>query len=230
MKKSMTALVFAGLVAIQAIPAHALFGGGISGPLPVYNTDKTVDAATIATQVNTAQQLQAELQNLASMDPATAAANMGRIQSDLQQLINLQNQMNGLVMDYSNFQNAWDAQYQDFGAYNGMSAGQYATNAQQLLSSLNQSLYNSMLAQGLVAQTGADSVSLQNLLDASQNAQGALAAAQVANQMAAMQAQQLMKLQQIVATSNRAQSEWMAYQAHKEAMAQASVDQFFERQ
>lgn len=199
--------------------AHAFFGGGISGPLPVYNTNASVDAATLATQINTAQQLtnqyqqlQNELANLASMDPAAAAANIGGIQNALTSLMALQEQMSGFAMDYQTFQNQWDDTYKDFSDYNGMSGNDYANHAAQMMQLTKNQTYDAMRAQGLVSQIGANTNNLQGLLNASQSAQGALAAAQAGNQIAAMQAQQMMALQQMVGQSNQAQ---LAYQQQK---------------
>lgn len=208
--------------------SHAgLFGGGLSGPMPVYNIDKTVDAATLATQINTAQQLAADLANLKNMDSATAAANMQQIQSSLQQLITLQNQMSGMIMDYENFQYAWDEQYGDFSDYNNMTSADYAENARRLRESMDQSLHNAMLSQGFVAQNANSAAALQQLLRASQTAEGALAAAQVGNQIAALQAQQMIQFQQMVAQSNRAQNQWLEYQIRKEEMERAAAEKFF---
>lgn len=218
MKKTALAILICLAMAVPA-PTYALFGGGISGPLPVYNMDKTVDAATIATKINTAEQLSAMLKNLQGMDSATAAANINQINANLQQLANLQNELSGMIMDYSNFQTSWDSQYHDFGDYAGMTGDDYAQNAQNLLSALNQSTYDAMRAQGLIVNNQNTAAMLQQLMQASQSAEGAKAAAQAGNLIAAQQVQQLMQFQQMVAQSNRQQSEWIAYQAHKEAMA-----------
>ena len=226
MKKYLSLCVICMLLLTNMPVTHALFGGGISGPLPVFNTNPTVDLATITTQINTLKQLEAALKNLSSMDASSAAANQALIQQNLQQLVQMQQQTEGLVMDYTNFQTAWDEQYQDFSAYSGMSGAEYADNAQRLLQAMNQSIYNAMRSQGLVSQTSADAATLQQLMQASQSAEGALAAAQAGNQIAAMQAQSLMKLQQTISQSNRAQSEWLAYQTHKEAMAKEASANF----
>lgn len=212
------------------LTGQAFFGGGtISGPIAVYNTNASVDAATLATQINTAQQLAAALKNLETMDPGAAAANAGYIYSNLQQLISVQNNLQGMVMDYANFQSSWDSQYHDFADYAGMSGEQYSQNAQNLLNALNQSIYNAMQAQGFIANNSDTTAMLQQLLQASQTAQGAKAAAQVGNMIAAQQVQQMMQFQQMFAQSQRQQSEWLAYQAHKEAMAREANEQFFKQ-
>lgn len=223
-KKILTAAICFAL--ITPTYGHAFFGGGISGPLPVYNMDKTVDAATIATQIATAQQLETDLANLKNMDAHTAAANMDRIYNNLKQLVELQNQMNGMLTNYENMQYAWSQQYGD-DDYSNMTPEEYAENARRLRESMDQSLYNAMLAQGFAQSNGDMTSALQNLLNASQTSEGALAAAQVGNQIAALQAQQMIQFQQMVIQSNQAQTEWMRYQLEKDKQAQALARQAF---
>jgi P-type conjugative transfer protein TrbJ len=227
MRKSIIAKkILVAVLIILSVPfsGQAFFGGGgITGPLPVYNTDKTVDAATIATQINTLKQLEAAL---AVMDSSTASQNMQQIQNNLMQLEQMQSQMEGLITDYANFQNNWNEQYNGVD-YNNMSGSDYANHAQALLDSMNQSVYNAMRAQGYNVAYGDVRGSLQNLLQSSQSAEGALAAAQVGNQIAALQAQQMMQFQQMVTQSNQAQTEWMKYQLEKERNAQALAEQAF---
>ena len=225
-------LLLAGVIALIPIatPAQAFFGGGISGPLPVYNVNSTVDAATLATQINTLQQLQAALQNLASMDEATAAANLQQIQLAMQQLNEIQNSLRGTTYDFQNFQQQWDSQYQDFGSYAGQNAAQYGEQARQLMLQTDAAVYNAARAQGLVnAQLPGEYQNLQYLLNASQSAQGALSAAQAGNQIAALQIQQMMRLQQIVAASNEAQAAYQAEQIRREVQAQEFTKHFLRK-
>lgn len=84
-----------------------------------------------------------------------------------------------------------------------------------------------MSAQGLVSTIPGQAVNLQGLINSSQNAQGALAAAQAGNQIAAMNAQQMMILQQMIAQSNQAQMSYLAQQQQEKAMAKAAADQWF---
>ena len=206
MKQVIMCIAVCLLISISHVAHAGIFGGGISGPMPVYNVDKSVDAATLATQINTAQQLQAALANLAKMDATTAAENQQLIYSNLQQLAQLQQQMQSLVMDYSEFQNSWNNMYPEF-------QSDYANQANQIVSATDQAVYEAMLMQGMgVAGISNSSANLQGLLNASQTAQGALAAAQAGNQIAAIQAQQFMQLQQMIAQSNNAQ---LAYQKQK---------------
>lgn len=173
------------------------------------------------------QQVQMQLQNLANMDQASAAANMAQIQQQLQQLVQLQQEVQGMTLDYQATQEQWNQLYGT--DYSNMNNTDFAEQAQKLSDQTNKSIYDAMRAQGLVSQIGTDSANLQSLLQASQSAQGALAAAQVGSQIAALQAQQLMRLQQIMAQSNQAQAAYYAEQKQKEAMAKESTSQYFQR-
>ncbi|OPY75014.1 MAG: hypothetical protein A4E63_00513 [Syntrophorhabdus sp. PtaU1.Bin050] len=184
----------------------------------------------VETAINTARQVQNQLEslqnearNIAAMDQTAAASTMSRIQSSLYQLTQMRSTMQGITMDYSKLQAAWDGVYKNFAAYNGMSGRDYANQAQKIMEQSNKSAYDAMKAQGLVAQLGDDVSNLNRLLTASNTAPGALAAAQAGNQIAGMTVQQLMRLEEIVATSYRAQSSYYAAQAQKEAMANANL-------
>lgn len=225
MKKTITAMILATLLTnVAPAISHAdLFGGGLTGPLPVFNIDKSVDIATITTQINTLKQLEAALSNLALMDPATAAANMGQIQQTLGQLQTLQQEVTGMTMDYQNFQQQWDNTYQDFGAYNGMSGNDYAYQAQQLNLATQRQIYDAMRAQGLIAGIPGDATNLQQLMIASQSSEGALAAAQAGNQISGLIAQQMMRLQQMMSQSNQAQLSYQEQKQQQDAAAEAAA-------
>lgn len=221
MKKLFAMVITTLFLGVPAISHAALLDGGISGPLPVYNIDSSVDLATITTQLNTAQQLEAALKNLASMDSSTAAANMGQIQQTLAQLQALQQQVTGMSMDYQNFQQQWDANY-------GMSGTDYAYQVQQLTQSTQRQIYDAMRAQGLISDIPSDAANLQQLMNASQSSQGALAAAQAGNQISGILAQQIMRMQQIMAQSNQAQLAYQEKKQQQEAMAHEASEAFFQ--
>jgi P-type conjugative transfer protein TrbJ len=139
----------------------------------------------------------------------------------------MQANIRGLTMEYQKVEAAWDTLYRDFGSFNGMSGKGYAAQAQSVLNQTNNATYDAMRAQGLVSQLGNDARNLESLLNASNTSAGAPAAVQAGNAIATVNTQQLMRLQQIVATSYRAQSSYHAQQANKEAMSQADSKRFF---
>jgi len=195
----------------------------------VMNYVKEVETAinTMRQVQNQLESLQNEARNLAAMDQTAAASTMSMIQTSLSQLTQMRSTMQGITMDYSKLQAAWDGVYKNFAAYNGMSGKDYANQALKIVEQSNKSAYDAMRAQGLVAQLGDDMGNLNRLLIASNTAPGALAAAQAGNQIAGMTVQQFIRLEEIVATSYRAQSSYYAAQAQKEAMSQADSERFF---
>ena len=188
----------------------------------------------ISQTVNTARQIENQLsslaneaKNLANMDSRTAWQTLSGIRSNLTQVMQMQANIRGLTMEYQKVEAAWDTLYRDFGSFNGMSGKGYAAQAQSVLNQTNNATYDAMRAQGLVSQLGNDARNLESLLNASNTSSGALSAAQAGNHIAALTAQQLMRLQQIVATSYRVESSYHAQQTNLEAMSRAHSDKFF---
>jgi len=221
------------LLCSSPCPAFLGFGDIVFDPSvwaqTVMNYVKEVQTAINTTKQveNQLQSLQNEAQNLTRMDQGTAAATMSRIQSSLSQLTQMRSNMRGITMDYSKLQTAWDGVYRNFASYNGMSGKDYAAQAQKITEQSNNASYDAMKAQGLAAQLGDDTTNLNNLLRASNNAGGAVAATQAGNQIAGMTVQQLLRLEQIMATSYRAQSSYFAAEAQKQAISDANSKRFF---
>ncbi len=234
-RKHLSAVGLLAVMLLCSSPCRAFLGfGDIVFDPSVFAQTVMTYAKEVQTAINTTTQIQNQLQslqnearNLANMDLGSAAANMAGIQQNLNALLQMQNSMKGLTMDYARWQTEWDKVYKDFASLNGMSGKDYAAQAKKILDQTNNATYDAMRAQGLVAQIGNDSANLQSLLSASRSAGGALAAAQAGNQIAGMTAQQLMRLEQIMASSYRAQSSYFAAEAQKKAMSDADSSRFF---
>lgn len=212
MKKMTIALALSITTLVTSSSQAFLGGGGFSGPMPVYNVDKTVDAAALATKINTAQQLEAMLKNFSTMDSSTAAANRQLINDTINQLIALQTEMN---LDMS--QAAYDGKYVDV-SY--MTTEEQAAYIEGLQRDQSVTLQNAMETQGLVtSQNSSISASMNRLLNESQSSEGALAAAQVAHELAALQLTQMMQMQEMIARSNRLEAERIAIEKEKEKVA-----------
>jgi len=241
MKKIQQKHVFVAVALLAAMalftvsPCRAFLGfGDIVFDPSVFMQTVMSYAKELQTAMNTAKQIENQLQslqnqarNLSSMNPGTAQNTMSRIQSALSQLATVRNDMRGITMDYTKLQGAYDGVYKNFAGYNGMSGKQYANQAQQILNQSNNSAYDAMRAQGLTAQIDKDAANLTSLMQASQSASGALAATQAGNQLSGMTVQQLMRLQEVIAASNRAQSSYFAAEAQKKAMSDADSARFF---
>lgn len=184
--------------------------------------DPSTEYQVIQQVANSYKQIEMQLQNLSGMDASTAAANSGQIQQNLAQMAALQQQMQGFVSDYSKFQQQWDS------AYGSNSGNDYANQVQNLMQTTENSINNAMRNQAYVrSQIPGNATNLNNLLNASQSAQGALAAAQAGNQIAGIQAQQMMMLSQMLSTQNDAQMAYQEQQKKQQEMSQNFADEFF---
>lgn len=211
MKKS---LIIAVLILSVSAPAHAT--------IPVLDYTNWAQnlfsyVQQVATAINTAEQLATQYQQLEVAIRQARQLNSdqirGRILNGIRQLAEIQQKAKGITYQYGNLEGAFDQYYPDMAAYNGMSGKDYAAQAAKANQQLQNSVRDAMLAQGLISNAATDQEALNALVQASNSADGQLAAAQAGNQIAAMTAQQLIQLQQIMATSAREQSSYMASQA-----------------
>ena len=186
----------------------------ISGPaqkaeaLIVY--DPTNYAANIQTSLKQVESVINEIKMLENQ--AKQLMQLGQI-PELQQLsktfndlMKIRNEVTSLLNSFGQFQQEWDSVFKDFESVSGMSATEWATQAQKMVNESNKALYDSVKAQTTVSQIESDAQALAALQTASSNAQGVLQAMQAGNQIGATTAQQLMRLQSIMAASNTAQS------------------------
>lgn len=141
------------------------------------------------------------------------------IASQIFKIANLHENMKGMVFDYTKIQEAWDKNYKDFSGFNGMSASDYAKHANKTLEATNNAIFDAMKAQGLVVELESDTKLLQDLLDQSAKADGAIKAAQVGHYIASLEITQLMRMQEIMAASYRAQCSYYQHLLQNEQMA-----------
>jgi P-type conjugative transfer protein TrbJ len=139
--------------------------------------------------------------------------------NNLRQLTDIQQKVRGITYEFGNVENAFDQHYPNMSAYNGMSGKDFSVQAAKANQQLQNSVRDAMLAQGLISNSKSDQEALNALVSASNKTDGQLAAAQAGNQIAAVTAQQLIQLQQILSTSAREQSSYMATVAAEKAKA-----------
>ena len=207
----------------------------ISGPAPeaealiVY--DPTNYAANIQTSLKQVESVINELKMLENQ--AKQLLQLGQIpelqqlQQTFGQLMQIRGEVTSLLNSYGQFQEQWDGVFKDFASVSGMSATEWAAQAQKMVSESNKALYDSVKAKTSVSQIESDAQALAALQNASQNAQGVLQAAQAGNQIAATTTQQLMRLQSIMAASNTAQATYYRELRARDEKAAAEGSRFF---
>ena len=221
MKKIFVVLIVAAFLVIAAPPrAEALI---------VY--DPTNYAANIQTSlkqvesvINEIKMLENQAKNLLSLGQIPE---LQQLQQTFGQLMKIRSEVTSLLNSYGQFQQEWDGVFKDFASVSGMSATEWATQAQKMLNESNKALYDSVKAQTAVSQIASDAQALSALQNASQNAQGVLQAMQAGNQIGATTAQQLMRLQSIMAASNTAQATYYRELRARDEKAAAEGQRFF---
>jgi P-type conjugative transfer protein TrbJ len=193
--------------------------------------DPTNYSANIQTSLKQVESVVNELKMLENQ--AKQLLSLGQIpelqqlKSTFSQLMKIRNEAESLLNSYSKFQEQWDSTFRDYASVSGMSATEWATQAQKMLDESNRALYDSVKAQTSVSQIESDAQALTALQNASQNAQGVLQAMQAGNQIGATTAQQLMRLQSIMAASNTAQATYYRELHARDEKAAAEGKRFF---
>lgn len=198
---------------------------------PGYGVIAVIDTAHIAKTItnyyelvkhteNLIRILQDMDQNLLQMDHAVKWRMNNHVAQVLSDLITAHDNTRGIVMHYQRVQDAYDRLYPGFEGYNGMSAKDYALRAVDITRQAERAIFDAMRAQGFVAHAQDDYTNLNALLQHSDISEGALQALQAANQIGGIQITQLMRLQEIVAASSRAQASFYATQIQADQAAQ----------
>jgi len=167
-----------------------------------------VPVIDLTAEANLAQQItkwEQELtywhQQLAQLNPANTA----QILATVKQIQTIQTQIDGLLSDYQAVQQQWDNTFKDYSTWSGKTGRDYFSDLNAVIAELKQSQKNALAAQGLVSQTAEDQDTLGTLLQSSQNATGSVQVQQAANQLIALEVQQMFRLQQMLSSFNQQQ-------------------------
>ena len=189
-----------------------------------YSANIQTSLKQVESVVNELKMLENQAKNLAKLGQIPE---LQQLQQTFGQLMKIRGEVTSLLNSYSQFQNEWDQTFKDFATISGMSATEWASQAQKMVDESNRALYDSVKAQTSVAQIESDAQALTALQNASKGAQGVLQAMQAGNQIGATTAQQLMRLQSIMAASNTAQATYYRELRARDEKADAEGQRFF---
>lgn len=215
-KKSLLILTLAGALTV----AQSAFA------LTVYDpTNHTENLATKLQMIeqvkNSAQQLQNDIKNLQKLDPSELQLSLNYIQETIQDLNRLREQTDAIGTEYDSLMAEWDEANPDYKEWNGIDGSRYAEQADKLRDKWSKALLQALTAQSIASpseQLKTDDA-MERLLNASQNADGAMGALQAANQLTALMITEQQKMQTIMADSMRSQN--MYYQLMIDAQNRA---------
>ena len=215
-KKSLLVLTFAGaLTMAQSAFALTVYD-------PTNHTENLATKLQMIEQVkNSAQQLQNDIKNLQKLDPSELQLSLNYIQETIQDLNRLREQTDAIGTEYDTLMAEWDEANPDYEEWNGIDGNRYAEQADKLRDKWSKALLQALTAQSIASpseQLKTDDA-MERLLNASQNADGAMGALQAANQLTALMITEQQKMQTIMADSMRSQS--MYYQQMIDAQNRA---------
>ena len=189
-----------------------------------YSANIQTSLKQVESVVNELKMLENQAKNLAKLGQI---AELQQLQKTFSQLMKIRSEVTSLLNSYGQFQQEWDSVFRDYATVSGMSATEWAQQAQKMVQESNKALFDSVKAQTTVQQIESDAQALSALQNASQNAQGVLQATQAGNQIAATTTQQLMRLQSIMAASNTAQATYYRELRARDEKAAAEGARFF---
>ncbi|HEJ6919865.1 P-type conjugative transfer protein TrbJ [Serratia marcescens] len=194
-------------------------------------------AEAVNTQLNTAQQLQTQIQqydNMIKQGMSLPSRMFNSITGDLQRVASVYNSAQSLGRNISNLDEQFRQQFKGYDSYLN-SIGQGQNNMPQRYRDWAQSGFDNartaMQAAGVNTSTFEDeNAMLDQLVSRSQSAVGRQQAIQAGNEIAAQNVQQLQKLRDLVATQITLQGNYMAQQNERQSVSDASEQQFRSRE
>ena len=181
-------------------------------------------SANIATKVqmieqvkNSAQQLKYDLQNLQKLDPSNLERSYYRIANAIRTMEQIRAQTDAIGTDYTRLMTEYNDVNPDYSTWSGIGADGYAKQTDKLRDKWSKALLQALGITGIASpnEQYETSKSVEQLLHASQNAEGAMGALQAANQLTALMIAEQQKMQALMADSMRSQN--MYYQAMLDA-------------
>ena len=190
-------------------------------------------AKEVETALNTAQQLQTQIQqynNMVQQGLSLPNSMFGSITGSINQLRGIYNQGSSLAYSMSNLDSKFRDQFKGYDSYLS-SIGQASANMPGSYKKWSDASFDNarsaMEAVGMNTSTFAtEDAMLSNLVQRSQTAQGRMQAIQAGNEIAAQQVQQLQKLREMMAASVTLQSNYIAQLTERQAMDDAARAKF----
>lgn len=193
-------------------------------------------AKEVETALNTAQQLQTQIQqynNMVQQGLSLPDSMFGSITSSFNQLRGIYSQGTSLAYSMSNLDSkfrdqfkGYDSYLQSIGAGTSNMPGQYKKWSDAGFDNAR----SAMEAVGMNTSSFAtEDAMLSSLVQRSASAQGRMQAIQAGNEIAAQQVQQLQKLREMIAANVTLQSNYIAQQTERQAIGDAANAQFYSR-
>jgi P-type conjugative transfer protein TrbJ len=196
---------------------------------PTNHTENLATKLQMIEQVkNSAQQLQNDIKNLQKLDPSNLDYNYNRISAVIRKMENIREQTNAIGTEFDGLMAEWDENNPDYEEWNGIDAEKYAEQTDKLRDKWGKTLLQALGMTGIASPSEQMETqeAMNRLLEASQNAEGAMGALQAANQMTALMINEQQKMQAIMAEATRSQSMYYQMLLDRENQIKATNKKF----
>ena len=161
--------------------------------------------------VNQIQQLAHELKQIEMMKKnleKLSPDELGQLQADFRQLASLYDQARHIGMQWGQIGQQFDSLYEDYDPEADGLQG-YERKRKKWEEQTEDSIRAAMIAHGVIDDYGGREADIDDLVDASDDADGALAAIQAGNRISAELVKQMMELTKIIVADSRAKLSFM---------------------
>lgn len=191
-------------------------------------------AEQVNTALNTAEQLKTQIQqyqNMVTQGTGLPDSMFGSIAADLKSVVNIYNRSQALGRQIQNMDSQFNTAFPGFDSYLNQAANSAEVPAQDRYQKWSQqgsdNVKTAMEAANLNTSTfEPEDAQLARMVARSQSAVGRMQAIQAGNEIASQNVQQLQKLRDLMATQINMQGNYMAQQGDRQAVSEATEQQF----
>lgn len=215
---------------ITPAPAYAIYCSNCS----TFYQQMFEYAEQVNTALNTAEQLQTQIQqyqNMVTQGTGLPDSMFGSIAADLKSVVNIYSRSQALGRQIQNMDSQFNTAFPSFDSYLNQAANSAEVPAQDRYQKWSQqgrdNVKTAMEAANLNTSTfEPEDAQLARMVARSQSAVGRMQAIQAGNEIASQNVQQLQKLRDLMATQLNMQGNYMAQQGDRQAVSEATEQQF----
>ncbi|MEE4750748.1 P-type conjugative transfer protein TrbJ [Pseudomonas alliivorans] len=191
-------------------------------------------AEAVNTALNTAEQLQTQIQqyqNMVTQGTGLPSTMFGSIAADLKNVANLYTRSQSLGRQIQNMDSQFNTAFPGFQSYLNQAANSTEVPAHERYQKWSEQGSNNVktaleAANLNTSKFESEDIQLDRMVARSQSAVGRMQAIQAGNEIASQNVQQLQKLRDLMATQINMQGNYMAQQGDRKAASEAAEQQF----
>ena len=168
-------------------------------------------------------------QQMKSIPGQLAGEQIQLLQNNIKEISEIQNSAKSIMKDYRDYQNQFNQVYKDFKDLKNMKSEDYVRYMDKMATELNNSIYDAMKSQGMTAQLGNDSANLSRLANQVYSAEGQQQVLQTMANISAVNGQQLIRMQKMMADTNKVQMQYLEQKVQEEKLAKEKTKNIYNK-